>query len=72
MDNVITITIKEHLPERDRYRVSFESNPTIHELMAVKLLFEEVLDHNFDKIDQIQAAANIYPRFSDIEEIIDV
>ncbi len=72
MDNVITITIKEHLPEKERYNVKFESNPTIHELMAVKLLFEEVLDHNFDKQDQIQAAANIYPRFSDIEEIVDI
>ena len=72
MDNVITVRLKENLPEGERYQVSFESNPNIHELMAVKLLFEEVLDHNFNKLDQIQAAANIYQRFSDIEEIINV
>lgn len=47
MDNVITITLKDG--QKNIHRIEFESNPTLSELTAAKLVLEEVLEHNFKK-----------------------
>lgn len=47
MNNVITITLKDG--QKNIHRIEFESNPTLSELTAAKLVLEEVLEHNFKK-----------------------
>ena len=68
MDNVITITLKdgqEHI-----HRIDFESHPSLTELVAAKLVIEEVLEHNFDKEQILIRTGIIYPRLRDLEENI--
>ena len=42
MDNVITITLKDG--QKNIHRIDFESNPTISELVACRLVIDEVLE----------------------------
>ena len=66
MDNVITITLKdgqEHI-----HRIDFESNPTLSELVACRLVIDEVLEHNFKKEEILLKMGIIYPRLQDLEE----
>lgn len=67
MDNVITITLndKEHI-----HKIEFDSSPTVSELVAVGLIIQEVLEHNFDKQSIFNMIAPIYGRLTDIEEVI--
>ena len=67
MDNVITITLndKEHI-----HKIEFDSSPTVSELVAVGLIIQEVLEHNFDKQSIFKMIAPIYGRLTDIEEVI--
>lgn len=66
MDNVITITLKTGI---NIHRIEFESDPTLSELIAAKLVIEEILEHNFRKNEIIVNQALIYPRLQDLEEI---
>lgn len=58
MDNVITLTLKED----QQKRVEFESNPTLFELVAAKLIIDECLEHNFNKGDILYATSTVYQR----------
>lgn len=71
MDNIITITLKEKKLEgpENIYRIEFESNPTVSELCAAKLVLEEILEHNFKKEEILRYTDLVYPRLSNIEEI---
>lgn len=66
MDNVITITLKE---DRQK-KIEFESNPTLFELVAAKLIIDECLEHNFNKGDILYAISTIYQRLENVEEVI--
>ena len=68
MDNVITITLKDG--QKNIHRIDFESDPTLSELTAAKLVLEEVLEHNFKKEEILLKEGIIYPRLQDLEEII--
>lgn len=68
MDNVITITLKDG-QDNNRHAIEFESNPTLSELTAAKLVLEEVLEHNFKKEEILLKEGIIYPRLQDLEEI---
>lgn len=67
MDNVITITLKDG--QKNIHRIDFESDPTLSELTAAKLVLEEVLEHNFKKEEILLKEGIIYPRLRDLEEI---
>lgn len=67
MDNVITITLKDG--RKNIHRIEFESDPTLSELIAAKLVIEEILEHNFKKNEIIVNQVLIYPRLQDLEEI---
>lgn len=67
MDNVITITLKDG--QKNIHRIEFESNPTLSELTAAKLVLEEVLEHNFKKEEILLQMGIVYPRLQDLEEI---
>lgn len=67
MDNVITITLKDG--QKNIHRIDFESDPTLSELVAAKLVLEEVLEHNFKKEEILLKMGLIYPRLQDLEEI---
>lgn len=67
MDNVITITLKDG--QKNIHRIDFESDPTLSELTAAKLVLEEVLEHNFKKEEILLKMGLIYPRLQDLEEI---
>lgn len=66
MDNVITITLKDG--QENIHRIDFESNPTLSELVACRLVIDEVLEHNFKKEEILLKMGIIYPRLSDLEE----
>ena len=51
------------------HQIEFESNPTISELCAAKLVIEEVLEHNFKKEEILRYMGIIYPRLEDLEEV---
>ena len=67
MDNIITITLqdKEHI-----HKIEFDSSPTVSELVAVGLIIQEVLEHNFDRQSILNVIAPIYGRIENVEEII--
>lgn len=67
MDNVITIILKDG--QKNIHRIEFESDPTLSELVASKLVIEEVLEHNFKKEEILLKMGLIYPRLQDLEEI---
>ena len=67
MDNVITITLKDG--QENIHRIDFESNPTLSELVACRLVLDEVLEHNFKKEEILLKMGIIYPRLQDLEEI---
>ena len=67
MDNVITITLKDR--QKSIHRIVFKSDPTLSELIAAKLVIEEVLEHNFKKAEILLHTGLIYPRLQDLEEI---
>ena len=71
MDNVITITLKDSTfsGQKNIHRIEFESDPTLSELIAAKLVLEEVLEHNFKKEEILLKEGIIYPRLQDLEEI---
>lgn len=71
MDNVITITLKDGQAElkENIHRIDFESNPTLSELIAAKLVIEEVIEHNYSKEEILLKMGIIYPRLQDLEEI---
>ena len=66
MDNVITITLKDG--QENIHRIDFESNPTLSELVACRLVIDEVLEHNFKKEEILLKMGVIYPRLQDLEE----
>jgi hypothetical protein len=66
MDNVITITLKDG--QENIHRIDFESNPTLSELVACRLVIDEVLEHNFKKEEILLKMGIIYPRLQDLEE----
>ena len=66
MDNVITITLKDG--QENIHRIDFESNPTLSELVACRLVIDEVLEHNFKKEEILLKMGVIYPRLLDLEE----
>ena len=67
MENIITITLddKNHM-----HKIEFDSSPTVSELVAVGLIIQEVLEHNFDKQTIFNMIAPIYGRLNDVEEIV--
>lgn len=67
MENVITITLndKEHI-----HKIEFDSSPTTSELVAVGLIIQEVLEHNFDKQSIFNMIAPVYGRLTDVEEVV--
>ena len=67
MDNVITITLKDG--QKNIHRIEFESDPTLSELTAAKLVLDEILEHNFKKEEILLKQGIIYPRLQDLEEI---
>ena len=67
MDNVITITLKDG--QKNIHRIEFESNPTLSELVAAKIVIEEVLEHNFKKGEILLKQGIIYERLADLEEV---
>ena len=69
MDNVITITLKDHTGQDPIYKIEFANNPELNELLISKLLFEEILEHNYTKQDIYLRQGIIYPRIRDIEEV---
>lgn len=68
MDNVITIVLDDKQAEH-RHRIEFESNPTLSELVAAKIVIEEVLEHNFKKGEILLKQGIIYERLADLEEV---
>lgn len=69
MDNVITITLKDVKGQDPIFKIDFENNPGLNELLISKLLLEEILEHNFKKQDILLRQGIVYPRIRDIEEI---
>ena len=69
MDNIITITLKDKSIDEGRHTIEFESNPTVSELVAARLIIDEILEHNFQKEEILLKMGIIYPRLSDLEEI---
>lgn len=67
MENVITITLDD---KNHTHKIEFDSSPTISELVAVGLIIQEVLEHNFDKQSIFNMIAPIYGRLSDVEEVV--
>ena len=67
MDNVITITLKDL--QKSIHKIEFESDPTLSELVAAKLVLEEVLEHNFKREEILLKQGIMYPRLQDLEEI---
>lgn len=67
MDNIITITLndKEHV-----HKIEFDSSPTLSELVASELIIKEVLAHNFATGSIYETKSRIYPRLSDVEEVV--
>ena len=65
MDNKIVITLKD-----SKEQINFESNPTLFELVATKLIIEEVIEHNFHKSEVYEAFFHVYNLISDVEEVI--
>lgn len=68
MDNVIKIIFDDKQKEH-RHRIEFDSNPTISELCAAVLVLEEVLEHNFSKMEILRYKDLTYPRLEDLEEV---
>lgn len=66
MDNVITVTLKED----QQKRIEFESRPTLYELVAMKLIIDECLEHNFNKGDILDSMSHMYMRLENVEEVI--
>lgn len=69
MNNVITITLKDGQDDKNIHTIEFESNPTLTELVAAKLVIEEVLEHNFHKCEILLKEGIVYPRLENIEEV---
>ena len=71
MNNTITIILKDKsLNESENiHRIEFESNPTVSELCAAKLVIEEILEHNFKKEEILRYTGIIYPRLENLEEV---
>lgn len=67
MKNIITITLDD---KNHKHKIEFDSSPTVSELVAVGLIIQEVLEHNFDKQSIFNMIAPIYGRLSDIEEVV--
>lgn len=67
MENIITITLDD---KNHKHKIEFDSSPTVSELVAVGLIIQEVLEHNFDKQSIFNMIAPIYGRLSDIEEVV--
>ena len=67
MENVITITLDD---KNHKHSIEFDSSPTISELVAVGLIIQEVLEHNFDKQSIFNMIAPIYGRLTDVEEVV--
>ena len=65
MDNKIVITLKD-----SKKQIDFESNPTLFELVATKLIIDEVIEHNFHKSEVYEALHHVYNLISDVEEVI--
>ena len=65
MDNKIVITLKD-----SKKQINFESNPTLFELVATKLIIEEVIEHNFHKSEVYETLHHVYNLISDVEEVI--
>ena len=66
MDNVITITLKDG--QDKKFNIDFKNNPELNELLLCKLIFEEILEHNYTKQEIYLRQGIIYPRIQDIEE----
>ena len=67
MENIITITLDD---KNHKHKIEFDSSPTVSELVAVGLIIQEVLEHNFDKQSILNVIAPLYGRLSDIEEVV--
>lgn len=72
MDNIITINLKETEEGKHDYAVTFESNPTLSELVAGYLILKITLENNFDQALIYNQCSAIYNRISDIEEVLRV
>lgn len=68
MDNIITIILDDKQSEH-RHRIEFESPPTLSELVAAKLVIEEVMEHNFKKGEILLKQGIIFQRLEDLEEV---
>ncbi len=68
MKNVIEIVLDDTKKE-DRHSITFESNPTLSELVAASLVLEECLEHNFDKSSILKMRSMIYDRLENLEEL---
>lgn len=70
MDNVITINLKETENGVHDYHVTFESYPTLSELVAGYLILKIALENNFDQALIYNQCSAIYDRITDIEEVL--
>ena len=68
MNNVIIITLDDTQVEHN-FNVTFQSDPSLSELITSKLILEEVLEHNFSKSDILLKQGIIYEKIRDIEEL---
>lgn len=68
MDNIITIRLDDKQAEH-RHVIEFASQPTLSELVACRLVIDEVLEHNFSKAEILLKQGIIYQRLADLEEV---
>lgn len=60
----ITITIGD-----DRGKIDFKDHPTGFQLMAAKIILQEVLDFHFTGPEQARLALEVYERIENVEEV---
>lgn len=69
MDNIITIRLKEKGDGKHDYKIDFESNPTLSELVISWLVIQEILEHNYDRQVIYAHMTSLYSRIIDVEEV---
>ena len=60
----ITITIKDN-----NGKIDFKEHPTGFQLMAAKIILQEVLDFHFTGPEQARLALEAYDRIENVEEV---
>lgn len=69
MNNIITIRLKEKEDGTHDYKIEFETNPSVTELVASWMILQEILEHNFDRQLIYTKMSSLYSRIIDVEEV---